>query len=679
MGEKVPSHGEEPLSRFKALYLGTSIYKQNSKKSDELNLNLNILQGAIAERYPINGDNYVKGIQTLLKIYPNGIQFEHSSNVDPNSTSCLMYYPIKSLIYCGAIRYVDHFSSNDLINSSNKTQFLAIDSETAQMSENIRYPPLFVAFLKSIDSKTRQKSIECHLFVLGAAKTAMRIVECCTQAFTQSKVDIDDFFKKYHACPIVCLKTSNPSAIDVKKEFNYKIYDSNGFFYGTENSPIDIWELFDKAGVSKSNTVSSSATTSTTRNHRDTGSCSLSSSRTTSDISSKSQAKPKQQPTDTSSFTLSSDSSSQIVDRKHLEQKNQQEKRIRELENLYSNMLREKSSKKDTKKLKNNKTENNLLRIEKRFDPETNQNVYVKYFAEPSDDDQQQQHYEENNKIYSNKNKSFMKRGGDFVTAGYYDDEEDDVDDASSSYEIEDVELKKYTTHHKANGQKNKCIIRQEKTPSPIIVEQYVKKKAPQVIIKEIHVQEPAPPPIKVVSKLPNSEFEKKEKDLKRCTTLNNLNSTNKTAVACPHTESSTVPCKSCSMNPISSSSTSHSTAKFKTASQISTPLANKILNKKTDFDCPAIQELKAQLRQTQLEEQRKKQQHMLFEQQQQQIQMEHVSRNYDTYSSWHNNNNNNGLYAQQVPIYQSYKDHANGGNYVPQNQPYYAGKIFRI
>ena len=33
-----------------------------------------------------------------------------------------------------------------------------------------------------------------------------------------------------------------------------------------------------------------------------------------------------------------------------------------------------------------------------------------------------------------------------------------------------------------------------------------MKKKAPQVIIKEIHVQEPAPPPIKVVEKMDGSQ-----------------------------------------------------------------------------------------------------------------------------------------------------------------------------
>lgn len=56
------------------------------------------------------------------------------------------------------------------------------------------------------------------------------------------------------------------------------------------------------------------------------------------------------------------------------------------------------------------------------------------------------------------------------------------------------------------NNEYPPIIIRQEKTPSPIIVEKYVKKKAPQVIIKEIHVQEPAPPPIKVVEKMDGTQ-----------------------------------------------------------------------------------------------------------------------------------------------------------------------------
>ena len=44
-------------------------------------------------------------------------------------------------------------------------------------------------------------------------------------------------------------------------------------------------------------------------------------------------------------------------------------------------------------------------------------------------------------------------------------------------------------------------VVREEKTPSPVVYERYIKKKVPQVIIKEIHVEDPAPPIIKYVQK----------------------------------------------------------------------------------------------------------------------------------------------------------------------------------
>ena len=58
-------------------------------------------------------------------------------------------------------------------------------------------------------------------------------------------------------------------------------------------------------------------------------------------------------------------------------------------------------------------------------------------------------------------------------------------------------------------------IIRESgRTPEPIIVEKIVQRKKPQLIIKEIHVNEPAPPPIKVVEEIvtdSNSDFDAKK------------------------------------------------------------------------------------------------------------------------------------------------------------------------
>lgn len=107
----------------------------------------------------------------------------------------------------------------------------------------------------------------------------------------------------------------------------------------------------------------------------------------------------------------------------------------------------------------------NLIKVEKRIDPITGQNIYVRYLADNSNKP----------KTYDLPNHVYASDSG----------EEQNCDS--------DEEVKKAP-----------IIIRQEKTPSPIIVEKYIKKRAPQVIIKEIHVHEPAPPPVKIIQTMEN-------------------------------------------------------------------------------------------------------------------------------------------------------------------------------
>lgn len=152
MSELVPSQNEEALSRCKALYLGTSIFNSDPKKFNEARLTLSQLQESISQRYPIDGSNYVRGVQTCLSIYPSGIQMEHSSLRGPTAISALFFYPIKSLVYCGALRFVKQptqQNNNDAAPKPTKSwKFVPLDSETAQMDKNLRNPPLFVAFVR---------------------------------------------------------------------------------------------------------------------------------------------------------------------------------------------------------------------------------------------------------------------------------------------------------------------------------------------------------------------------------------------------------------------------------------------------------------------------------------------------------------------------------------------------
>ena len=61
MSLNVPTQSEEPLSRCRSIYLGTSIFKPKTKVFDETKISLNLLQETIAERYPVDGSPFAKG------------------------------------------------------------------------------------------------------------------------------------------------------------------------------------------------------------------------------------------------------------------------------------------------------------------------------------------------------------------------------------------------------------------------------------------------------------------------------------------------------------------------------------------------------------------------------------------------------------------------------------------
>lgn len=138
---KVPSQNEEVLHQTKALYLGTTIFKPDSNSQS---LSLSQLQEPISQRYPVDGSNFVRAIQTSLSIYPSGIQMEHSSLRGPTAVSALFFYPIKSLIYCGALRFV---TLND---DSQPWAFVPIDSHLAHLDKNSKNPTLFVTLVRGI-------------------------------------------------------------------------------------------------------------------------------------------------------------------------------------------------------------------------------------------------------------------------------------------------------------------------------------------------------------------------------------------------------------------------------------------------------------------------------------------------------------------------------------------------
>ena len=339
----------------------------------------------------------MKGIETWLSIYPTGIQMEHSSLSDSYTISALFYYPIKSLVYCGALRYI-----SDNINNRFRT-FEPLDSEIAQTEENNRNPPLFVVFLKGIDPTTKEKIIECSIFVIGKKTTAMRLVESSQQAFNMSKISTDAFYAKYGNIPAVFCSKDEIKSDHKTNRVIVKKFDQSGYFYATKSTSIDLWQLVDDIY---------------TQPHH-----------------SRPPAHNAQ------------------------------------LQNYITNGEQEHKQQAHMKPLDPYEPTENLISVEKHIDPVTGQNIYVRYLNENGND------LNQTNKLMYD------------VPDMYYSDEKLDYN----------------ALIEQQQQQQQQILVRQEKTPSPIIVEKYIKKKAPQVIIKEIHVQEPAPPPIKLVQKVENT------------------------------------------------------------------------------------------------------------------------------------------------------------------------------
>lgn len=111
----------------------------------------------------------------------------------------------------------------------------------------------FFNFFKylGVDPSTKRQIFECHVFVVGMVKTAMNLVESCQKAFNNSKVTVSEFYKKYGNVPVVfCMKddlsNTNDSAGESRKVV--KSFDLNGYHYATDQTPIDLWQLFEDDG-----------------------------------------------------------------------------------------------------------------------------------------------------------------------------------------------------------------------------------------------------------------------------------------------------------------------------------------------------------------------------------------------------------------------------------------------
>lgn len=173
------SHSDDdestPICRCRVLYLGSAVPHITKD-------GLQGIQEPLKELYPDSGLSSLKGIDSWLSVWSNGLLLE---NVDEKNTKITRFFPIESLHYCAAVRnvLVPANAAGSSSTSSEKVQkFLPLDSPFARLP-NLNHPPLFACILRRT---TGIKVLECHAFICKREMAANALVRCCFHAYADS-------------------------------------------------------------------------------------------------------------------------------------------------------------------------------------------------------------------------------------------------------------------------------------------------------------------------------------------------------------------------------------------------------------------------------------------------------------------------------------------------------------
>ena len=88
--------GPTPICRCRVLYLGSAVPHVTKD-------GLQGIQEPLKELYPEDGALGAKGIDSWLSVWSNGFLLE---NMDENRKKVTRFFPVESLHYCAAVRYV---------------------------------------------------------------------------------------------------------------------------------------------------------------------------------------------------------------------------------------------------------------------------------------------------------------------------------------------------------------------------------------------------------------------------------------------------------------------------------------------------------------------------------------------------------------------------------------------
>ncbi|CAF3819365.1 unnamed protein product [Rotaria sordida] len=218
------------------LYLGAAIPLLDKHGIDSI-------QEPLSKRYPVDGKEFIQGIEIWLSIDENGLQIQYAS--DP---SLMIYYPIRSLVYCASVRRIIRSTIGEEF--QNGLGFVPLDYPEVNYTDNSRNPPLFAVIFQ----RTRHLPVyECHCFVVKSTQDALDLVQACNDAYaaTDSQQDCSKvpLYFKINDDGSNIQETDDEiyivPALNEEKTIDYQVNNKcAGFFYTTNKISINSWQLW---------------------------------------------------------------------------------------------------------------------------------------------------------------------------------------------------------------------------------------------------------------------------------------------------------------------------------------------------------------------------------------------------------------------------------------------------
>ncbi|KAL4223776.1 hypothetical protein ACF0H5_017242 [Mactra antiquata] len=147
-----------PMVTTRVLYIGSAVPLDTVT-------GLDAVQGPLKERYPVDNESDIEGIDANLSVTDSCIQMQYINDADS-----IVQFPISSLTLCAAVRCV---STTNSASGEKSSKFVSLNDPLAGGANSTR-PTIFTAVTRRTQGR---KVLECHGFICASPRDAMNLVK----------------------------------------------------------------------------------------------------------------------------------------------------------------------------------------------------------------------------------------------------------------------------------------------------------------------------------------------------------------------------------------------------------------------------------------------------------------------------------------------------------------------